>query len=74
MKTLNKIFLMFFLVVVFKTLSNKKEAVLHTASFDIQLNDSLLNKSFRNVTKLYEEKKFDLALKEAFILLDSSKK
>ena len=65
---------MFFLVVVFKTLSNKKEAVLHTASFDIQLNDSLLNKSFRNVTKLYEEKKFDLALKEAFILLDSSKK
>ena len=64
---------MFFLVVVFKTLSNKKEAVLHTASFDIQLNDSLLNKSFRNVTKLYEEKKFDLALKEAFILLDSSK-
>ncbi|MCL7764287.1 tetratricopeptide repeat protein [Polaribacter sp. Z014] len=39
----------------------------------MQLNDSLLNKRFRNINKLYEEKKFDLALKKAFKLLDSSK-
>ncbi|OAD45757.1 hypothetical protein LPB303_05575 [Polaribacter atrinae] len=62
-----------FLLIFFKALSNRKEVVFHTASFCMQLNDSVLIKSFKNVDKLYKEKKFDVALKNAFTLLDSSK-
>ncbi|WP_282071594.1 sensor histidine kinase [Polaribacter atrinae] len=70
---MNKIFLFLFLVVVFKALPNRKEAVLNTASFYIQLNDSILDRNLQEVYKVYEEKKFDVALKRAFKLLDSSK-
>ncbi|QXP68988.1 tetratricopeptide repeat protein [Polaribacter sp. R2A056_3_33] len=73
MKGLNKVFLFLFFGVVFKALPIEKEAVLLTASFSMQLNDSTLIKSFKNIDKLYKDKKFDLALKNAFILLDSSK-
>ena len=62
-----------FLVVVFKALPNRKEAVLNTASFYMQLNDSILDRNLQEVYKVYEEKKFDVALKRAFKLLDSSK-
>ncbi len=61
------------MVVVFKALPNRKEAVLNTASFYIQLNDSILDRNLQEVYKVYEEKKFDVALKRAFKLLDSSK-
>jgi signal transduction histidine kinase len=70
---LNKIFLFLFLVVVFKALPNRKEAVFNTASFYMQLNDSILNRNLQDIYKVYEEKKFDVALKRAFKLLDSSK-
>ncbi|WP_341221522.1 sensor histidine kinase [Polaribacter atrinae] len=70
---MNKIFLFLFLVVVFKALPNRKEAVLNTASFYMQLNDSILDRNLQEVYKVYEEKKFDVALKRAFKLLDSSK-
>ncbi len=61
------------MVVVFKALPNRKEAVLNTASFYMQLNDSILDRNLQEVYKVYEEKKFDVALKRAFKLLDSSK-
>ena len=73
MKVLHKIILILFLLVVYKVLPNRKEVVFHTASFHIQLNDSLLVKSLHNVEKLYQEKKIDSALYKAFILLDSSR-
>ncbi|WP_166385716.1 sensor histidine kinase [Polaribacter sp. 11A2H] len=69
----DKIFLFLFLVIVFKTLPNRKEAVSNTASFYMQLNDSTLIEKLQDINKVYEEKKFDLALKEAFVLLDSSR-
>jgi len=70
---LNKIFLFLFLAVVFKTLPNRKEVVSHTASFSVQINDSILDRSLQGIYKVYEEKKFDIALKKAFKLLDTSK-
>ncbi|WP_245893452.1 tetratricopeptide repeat-containing sensor histidine kinase [Polaribacter butkevichii] len=73
MKTLRKIILLLFLAIFFEALSNKEEVVSDTTSFSIKLNDSILFKRFESINQIYKEKKFDLALKSAFILLDSSK-
>ena len=73
MRFIDKIFLLLFLVVVFKTLPNRKEAVCNTASFYIQLNDSTLVEKLQDINQVYQDKKFDLALKKAFTLLDSSR-
>ena len=61
------------MVVAFKALPNRKEVVLNTTSFRMQLSDSLLTKRLQNIEELYREKKIDSALKGAFILLDSSR-
>jgi len=73
LRFIDKIFLLLFLVVVFKTLPNRKEAVCNTASFYIQLNDSTLVEKLQDINQVYQDKKFDLALKKAFTLLDSSR-
>ncbi|MEO9572172.1 MAG: ATP-binding protein [Polaribacter sp.] len=73
MKTLSKIILILFLAIFFETLSNKKEVVFNTTSFHIKLNDSTLIKKLESIDSIYVEKKFDLALKNAFNLLDISK-
>ncbi|MGJ8759165.1 MAG: ATP-binding protein [Polaribacter sp.] len=73
MRFIDKIFLLLFLVVVFKTLPNRKEAVCNTASFYIQLSDSTLVEKLQDINQVYQDKKFDLALKKAFTLLDSSR-
>ncbi|PQJ73650.1 hypothetical protein BTO14_00820 [Polaribacter butkevichii] len=65
--------LLLFLAIFFEALSNKEEVVSDTTSFSIKLNDSILFKRFESINQIYKEKKFDLALKSAFILLDSSK-
>lgn len=72
MKSLNKIILILFFCVYLKAFPNKKEVVHNTTSFSVKKNDSIYLKKIENINKIFQEKKFDLALKEAFKLLDSS--